>query len=145
MRKNARAFRLKSVLVALVLLSSVFLSSCLAGSADWIYSDLPGGYELWRLNSEAIKVVKPSVPGLGSSVVDSYVSYIAWDSDVIFAQREHAPRRRPESVSTYYVIEVNTGTVHSKLSEEEFFELAAQWGYTPDTIEWVRTTTLKPK
>ena len=132
-------------LILLLLLSSVFLSSCLAGSADWIYSDLPGGYELWRLNSEAIKVVKPSVPGLGSSVVDSYVSYIAWDSDVIFAQREHAPRRRPESVSTYYVIEVNTGTVHSKLSEEEFFELAAQWGYTPDTIEWVRTTALKPK
>ena len=142
-RKPARFHR--SLILLLLLLSTVFLSSCLAGSADWIYSDLPGGYELWRLNSEAIEVVKPSVPGLGSSVVDSYVSYIAWDSDVIFAQREHAPRRRPESVSTYYVIEVNTGTVHSKLSEEEFFELAAQWGYTPDTIEWVRTTTLKPK
>lgn len=144
MRKNARAFRLKSVLVALVLLSSVFLSSCFAGSADWIYSDLPGGYELCRLNVLSIIITKPNPVG-SDTVVDDYVSYIAWDSDVIFAQREHAPRRRPESVSTYYVIEVNTGTVHSKLSEEEFFELAAQWGYTPDTIEWVRTTALKPK
>ena len=144
MRKNARAFRLKSVLVALVLLSSVFLSSCFAGSADWIYSDLPGGYELCRLNVLSIIITKPNPVG-SDTVVDDYVSYIAWDSDVIFAQREHAPRRRPESVSTYYIIEVNTGTVHSKLSEEEFFELAAQWGYTPDTIEWVRTTALKPK
>lgn len=144
MRKNTRAYRLKSVLVSLVLLSSIFLSSCLAGSADWIYSDLPGGYELCRLNVLSIIITKPNPVG-SDTVVDDYVSYIAWDSDVIFAQREHAPRRRPESVSTYYVIEVNTGTVHSKLSEEEFFELAAQWGYTPDTIEWVRTTTLKPK
>ena len=131
-------------LVLLLLLSSVFLSSCFAGSADWIYSDLPGGYELCRLNVLSIIITKPNPVG-SDTVVDDYVSYIAWDSDVIFAQREHAPRRRPESVSTYYVIEVNTGTVHSKLSEEEFFELAAQWGYTPDTIEWVRTTTLKPK
>lgn len=131
-------------LVLLLLLSSIFLSSCFAGSADWIYSDLPGGYELCRLNVLSIIITKPNPVG-SDTVVDDYVSYIAWDSDVIFAQREHAPRRRPESVSTYYVIEVNTGTVHSKLSEEEFFELAAQWGYTPDTIEWVRTTTLKPK
>lgn len=131
-------------LILLLLLSSVFLSSCGAGSADWIYSDLPGGYELCRLNVLSIIITKPNPVG-SDTVVDDYVSYIAWDSDVIFAQREHAPRRRPESVSTYYVIEVNTGTVHSKLSEEEFFELAAQWGYTPDTIEWVRTTTLKPK
>ena len=131
-------------LVLLLLLSSIFLSSCLAGSADWIYSDLPGGYELCRLNVLSIIITKPNPVG-SDTVVDDYVSYIAWDSDVIFAQREHAPRRRPESVSTYYVIEVNTGTVHSKLSEEEFFELAAQWGYTPDTIEWVRTTALKPK
>ena len=131
-------------LVLLLLLSSIFLSSCFAGSADWIYSDLPGGYELCRLNVLSIIITKPNPVG-SDTVVDDYVSYIAWDSDVIFAQREHAPRRRPESVSTYYVIEVNTGTVHSKLSEEEFFELAAQWGYTPDTIEWVRTTALKPK
>lgn len=144
MKRNSRSYCLKAVLVSLVLLSAIFLTACGAGSADWVYSDLPGGYELCRLNVLSIILTKPNPVG-SDTVVDEYVSYIAWDSDVIFAQREYAPRRRPESVSTYYVIEVNTGTVHSKLSEEEFFELAAQWGYTPDTIEWVRTTQLEPK
>ena len=34
------------------------LTSCFAGLQDWIYDKLPNGYEIWRINSQDIALVK---------------------------------------------------------------------------------------
>lgn len=86
--------------------------------------------------------MKKTDDALGESVIDAYVSKVAWEDDFILAQQESDP---DSSTSTYfYIVDVNAEEVHGPLSESEFSEVCSQMQITVKDSDWIATLDLKP-
>lgn len=146
-RNFNRIFTISAILL-ISIVQAIILSSCMrigtfGGAGDWTYADLPGSYEIWRINTYEIALVIRSGEYIADNVVESYVSEIAWNSKCIFA------KQRPEVNSldleiSLYIVDVDSGEVHGPLSQSEFDDLIDSMDITLAEIDWINTESLKP-
>lgn len=145
--------RLQPIFLCAVILLLTFLSSCSedfnfgAGVGDWQFDGLPGNYEVWRGNRNTICLVKVKENGfLGTSIVDTYVSEIAYTSNYIFVQQVPPPEdtflRIDTSNPLYFILSVSDGVLEGPYSETEFEEAyeALELETEPD---WIKSTKLR--
>ncbi len=129
------------ILLLFISLQIFVLSSC--GAGDWHYSGLPGDYEIWRINSKTITLVKRTSDTGANSVIPSYVSEVAWDENFILAQRQPTSDSYNASVS-YYIVDVNSDEVHGPFTESEFHACAEDLQISLEDFEWSFVLSLKP-
>lgn len=145
--------RLQPMLLCAVVLSLGLLSGCFedfnfgAGVGDWQFDGLPGNYEVWRGNRNTICLVEVEENGvLGTSIVDTYVSKIAYTSDYIFAQQVPAPKDKRARIDTrnpvYFILSVSDGVLEGPYSETEFEE-AYEALELEEKPNWMKSTKLR--
>jgi len=90
--------------------------------------DLPGEYAVWAVDERSnAAIVEKKGGGLAGSVVPSMVFAYGWNDDFIIAKQH--PRHATEShridmsITHWYLIEVQTKTIHGPLTEDAFHEL----------------------
>ena len=98
---------LSTCCISLLILAQVFLLSSCAGAGDWSYSDLPGDYEIWRINSKEIVLVKKISDTGANKVVKAYVSKVAWNDNFILAQQQSDSDSLTSTIS-FYIVDVAT-------------------------------------
>ena len=140
MRHKAKFYRY--ALCWLISVQMFFLSSC-AGANDWAYSDLPKDYEIWRINTNEVALVKRISDTGADKVVPSYVSRIAWDENFILAQQQSDSDSTSQTIS-FYIVDVNSEDIYGPFSESEFNECAKQLPITIDESDWIVTSNLGP-
>ena len=135
---------LGAVVVILFLLPTIFaLLGGIPTRQDWTYDQLPGGYEVWILNSHQIDLLKDR-----ETVIGPYLSYIAWDGDFLFLQQVTLPEDWEvwdgvdDLPPRYYLVHTEREKVLGPY--EDFSELKAACeaeGISPPET-WTRTTEL---
>jgi len=93
--------------------------------------DLVNGYAVRApdvMEDSAVVKKKKGSPNIGIVVVPSTVFAYGWNDDFILAKRH--PRKKDRKVDTsithWYIVEVASGKVHGKLSEDEFNKLRTE-------------------
>ena len=118
--------KIKFVLMGAIIILSMILSSC-AGMADGRY-DLPGEYSIIYANTRSVDLCRDQkedgkVWG-ATSIVETYVSEIAYNDDYIFAKRVDVPEDINKDIDTsnpeYYLLVVETGLLSGPFSKKEF-------------------------
>lgn len=111
----------------------------LGGSGDWAYTDLPGEYEIWRINSKDISLIKKTSENGGDYIVGPYIAALCKDRRYIGLQRTEGPagEAREEAVPEYYIVDSADGAVYGPFSQEEYAAQCETLGFRPD--EWIRT------
>ena len=131
----------KKSIVCLALLPLLLLTSC-AGAGDWIFSKLPGNYEVWRMSAHVVRLVDRSSETGGSIVVDSFVSELWWNQDYILVQ--HKPEDTdPDSAISYYIVVVETGEVLGPLTKDAFDQEVLQQEIPLSEDIWISVWDLK--
>lgn len=144
--------QIRSIFFCAAILSVCLLSSCLddfnfgAGLNDWTFDQLPGNYEVWRINGRTIRLVEASETGGAYTVVDSYVSEIAYTSDYIFAQQVSVPEDNRTPIDTsnpvYFILSATDGVLDGPYSQEEFTSAYEALGLEED-LDWIKSTKLR--
>ena len=110
--------KLCAAALALVLLCG--LCGC-AGLGDWENAELPGAYEIWRVNGDTIGLVERVDETFGQYVVDSYIFRMAYDDDYIFVQQaESRSAAKNGGEALYYIVDVASGEVLGGYAQAEF-------------------------
>ena len=146
-RNFNRIFTISAILL-ISIVQAIILSSCMrigtfGGAGDWTYADLPGSYEIWRINTYEIALVIRSGEYIADNVVESYVSEIAWNSKYIFAKQRSEVNSLDLEISLY-IVDVDSGEVHGPLSQSEFDDLIDSMDITLAETDWINTESIKP-
>ena len=122
------------------------------GLGDWRFHGLPGNWEVWRLNGRQIDIVYVEQENLGGDpMAESYVSYVAWTDDFIFAQQVTLPEdwddrdEVDDLPPAYYLIDIKTHLTHGPYDNEADFLAACEEQNTGPLPDWIRTTKLPDK
>ena len=89
------------LLCALLIQAFLFwmMTHGLGGSGDWAYTDLPGEYEIWRINGEDISLIKKTSEYGGDNIVGPYIAAFCRDRRYIGLQRTEGPAGRSAAES----------------------------------------------
>ena len=137
---------MKKILLVFVLVLVCSLStSCTTTRGDWKYDDLPNDYSVWRTNSRRI-ILCHSYGTTASTIVDAYVSEIAYNNDYIFAKQVTVPEDSNKKIDTsnpsYYILVVETDELYGPYTEDEFNNKCEELEIS-EIPEWIKTTRLK--
>ena len=112
--------------------------SGLAGQGDWEYRSLPGAYEIWRINSEDISLVKVDKEddSHGHNVVGPYISAF-WYDDRYIVVKQYPGRSEGSYDKFYYCIDAETDDVYGPLDESGFSFLKTKLGIRIE--QWILT------
>lgn len=107
------------------------LGSC--GLSDWSYELLPGDYEIWRVNSHCIVLVRPvntTDTTAVDTIVDAYVWAFCYDDTFIGIQRLPVQsealdaqidiRSLDTSNMEYYLVDATNNTVYGPYSAQAY-------------------------
>ena len=135
-----------SRLAMTLLLISMILSAC-SGVGDWTVSNFPGGYSVWRINSDKVILCLPRENrSTAATVVETYVFELAFNDDYIFAKRADVPeggwRYMDKSNPDYYIVTVADRSCSGPLDETAFAE-ALQALELDEPPEWMNMQTLR--
>lgn len=112
---NARLFLLLLTFVTLI-------SAC--GTQDWIDDDLPGNFELWRINSKNISLCKDNGDGTTAEIiVGPYISSFAYNDDYIFLQQvDNLGDSKPNKdiMPNYYLLVIESESLLGPMNKAEF-------------------------
>lgn len=97
------------------------------GMGDWAYDRLPNGYEIWRLNSSNIQVVKES----GSIIIldgyvlefccnDSYIGIKHISTDEMISQKQADTKDLDTSNPEYYLIDAQNDAVYGPFTANDY-------------------------
>lgn len=111
----------------------------LGGSGDWAYSDLPGEYEIWRINSKDISLIKKASENAGDYIVGPYIAAFCRDQRYIGLQRTEGPAgdTQEEAAPEYFIVDSSDGAVCGPFSAEEYAAQCEALGFRPD--DWIPT------
>lgn len=133
-----------------VLSLSLLLSAC-SGTEDWEYDELPGDYEVWRINSKDISLCQPSEDGTtAQDIVGPYVDQIAFNERYIAAQQlrpmnsDDLKKSLDDWKRFYYLLDTDTGDLLGPFDEAAFQDACAKID-AEDFPQWIKTTDLKDK
>lgn len=151
MKQNGltNSFTCKKIYTAAVILflCTLLLCSC-AGVSDWTYSDLPGNYEIWRINSNTIVMVKRLDEYTNDSAIDGYVDAFCCNDIYIGVKRlpfETHSDEYPDNVFEmdfsnleHYIINTTTDEIHGPYTEEEYEARCEELG-VGKMCDWIKT------
>ncbi len=111
----------------------------LGGSGDWAYTDLPGEYEIWRINSEDVSLIKKTSDNGGDYIVGPYIAAFCKDQRYIGLQRTEGPAgdTQEDAAPEYYIVDSADGAVYGPFSSGEYAAKCETLGFRPD--DWIRT------
>ncbi len=126
--------------ITFVLTASFFilLSAGCAGSADWRYTNLPGGYELIRSSAKSINLAKADsqYEVLATNVVEGYISQFIVCGDYILVANEK------DDSTTFYLVNSKDDSVQEFESEADLFDAASECGITVEQ-NWIKTSDIE--
>lgn len=131
-------------LALLLLLIMIPLSAC-AGAGDWNYDDLPGNFEVWRVNGKNVSLVLANENGVtASTVVPTYVFEVGHTDRYIFAKQAEVSEDKVVNYSVvhYHIVDVNTAETFGPLDEQAFKEKLKELGIE-ETVEWIDLKAMK--
>ena len=111
----------------------------LGGSGDWSYRDLPGEYEIWRINSKNITLIKKTSEYGGHNIVGPYVMAFCRDQRYIGLQRTEGPAgdMQEEAAPEYFIVDSADGAVYGPYGAAEYAAQCEALGFRPG--DWIRT------
>lgn len=137
--------QIKIILMTICMLC--VLTSC-AGAGDWKFTELPKDYSIWRNNSRSISLCREVDETSANTVIEAYVSEIAYNESYIFAKQVSVPKDSREKIDTanpdYYIVVVDTEEVFGPYAKADF-DLKCVELEINDLPEWIVTTKLKNK
>ena len=147
MKPNGR----KALVLVEVVLLVLFLAAC-PGLSDWEYA-LPNGYEIIRVNSQAI-VFGKIVEGSFDQLINRYILAFCFNEQYIWLQRYPVDPNRPwedhlyiHEVDTtnpeYYLVDTVTEDIYGPYTMEEYGQKIEDLCVT-NMSEWIVTET-KPE
>ena len=129
------------LLCALLIQAFLFwmMTHGLGGSGDWAYTDLPGEYEIWRINGKNISLIKKTSEYGGDNIVGPYIAAFCRDRRYIGLQRTDGPAgdTQEDAAPEYYIVDSADGSVYGPFSSEEYAAQCEALGFRPD--DWIRT------
>lgn len=132
-----------------LLICSLFLCAC-PGFSDWTYTDLPGGYQIWHINSDCITVVRvfSEDSNDNESVIQEYVDAFCYNDTYIGIKRlpyDFDSDEYPDDVFEmdfsnleHYIIDASTHEVHGPYTEEEYAVRCEELG-VGEMCDWIKT------
>lgn len=113
---------------------------------DWSVP-LPGGYEIWRINSQSIVLVERFPDGYDQTVVTSYINAYWYDQRYIglwcaAGGADDLLGAAPEADS-FYLVDSLENTVHGPLDPDAYEELCLQLQLS-SFDQWIRTAPKVP-
>lgn len=132
--------RSKCLLCALLCCGMLLLTGC-PGLSDWIYSDLPGDYEIWKVNSTDICLNKD-----GKHVVERYIIAFCYNAQYIGVQRVPVDateeafdlQKLDTSCPEYYLVDSACNEVYGPYSGEEYQNKLSDLNVS-DMCQWMTT------
>lgn len=137
----------RKVAIALLLFFLLCLAGC-SGAGDWKASGLPGGYEVWRINSRMILLCmpEPDKEFMVKTVVPGYVFEVAYNDAFICAKRAEVPDDLDVKIDVsdpdYYIVDVAEGICHGPMEQAEFDAFCQAHEELTD-IRWQDMKTLR--
>lgn len=133
------------------ILSLILLCACVGpGASDWTYDELPGDYEIWRINSCSIVIGKSHGTSLDNAL-DDYIKAFCYNDDFIVVKAlkvdgslsidEQEDIISKAENAQYYIIDVQTGRVSEPYDIWELSEVSAKLK-VGKLCEWIETDTL---
>lgn len=117
-------------LIALIgiLILIVILTSCGAGWQDWEYDHLPNDYEIWRINSEDIVLMKNK--GSTERVINRYILEFCYNDSYIGIKKIMVDENIPyhevyieeldATNPSYFLVDTVNDTVMGPYTSEEY-------------------------
>lgn len=127
------------------LLTGILLLS--GGPGDWSYTQLPGDYEIWRVNSQTIVFGKENTTGSLQTVVDSFIlefccndtfiglKQVSLDPDLLY-ENEDILKTEPDA--NFYLIDGPQELVYGPYTQEEYLQ-QLQLLQTGPLGDWIST------
>lgn len=109
---------MKKIMICILCLA-VFASTVgCAGAGDYKSEPLIGGYEVWRISADDVKLVKPDETGtLAEEVIGPKVIKVCWNDRYICVQQR--PDEKDAEVC-FIILDTETGEVSGPFGEEEY-------------------------
>lgn len=114
------------------------------GMGDWVYDRLPNGYEIWRLNSSNIQVVK----GNGTTILDGYVLEFCYNesfigikhtsTDEMNSQRQAGTKNMDMLNPEYYLIDAQNDAVYGPWTADDY-QKQLETRQVRDMCSWIST------
>lgn len=114
------------------------------GMGDWAYDQLPNGYEIWRLNSRNIQVVK----GNGTVILDGYVLEFCYNESFIgikhistdegYSRGQSDTKNLDTSNPDFYLIDAQNDAVCGPLTADDY-QKQLQTRRIQDMCGWIPT------
>lgn len=116
------------------------------GMGDWAYDRLPNGYEIWRLNSSNIQVVK----GNGTIILDGYVLEFCYNESFIGIKhistdegnsRGQADTKNMDTSNPdFYLIDAQNDAVYGPLTADDY-QKQLETRQIQDMCGWIPTVS----
>lgn len=136
----------KIVSTILVLICVLLMCSC--GLSDWTYDNLPGGYEIWRVNSNHIELIKPDEYSGGQRRrIDQYVLEFCSNETYIGAmcrpyikveESKQEDFDLYDAKISYYLVDTSTDTIYGPYTLDEYEKRIEELGIK-NLSEWIKT------
>lgn len=129
------------------ILLALSTSAC-SGMGDWNVSGLPGGYEIWRINTRSVVLCLPDEesPYIAKNIIDPYVFELWYNDTYICAKQADVPddleKEIDKSNPNYYIVDVTDGICRGPLNEDGFYEVCQELGID-GSLEWMDLHTLR--
>lgn len=147
-------FKMFSLLAVGIICVLLFFSSLLGflpvgfgpgGMGDWAYDQLPNGYEIWRLNSSNIQLVKDG----GSTIIldgyilefcdnDSYIGIKYISTDEMISQGQAGVENMDTSNPEYYLIGSQNDAVFGPFTADDY-QNQLEIHQIHDMCDWIPT------
>ncbi len=144
---NAHGVDAHRLWIALTVVSLSSLACCFAMEGLAYEHDLVADYAVWAVDTRAWTAIveKISDSSSASTIVGPMVDAYGWNDDFIIAKQHPNPDLDSADVDTgvtnWFIVEVETGTVHGPLSEQEYVELRDELG-VPSELVFTRAVEL---
>lgn len=130
----------------LAVVTLCMLTSC-PGLQDWIYDELPNGYEIAHINSQDIELLKEE-DGLHIPKIDRYIKEFCYNDTYIGVKRLMIDESIPyESVKieefdqsnlSYYLVDTADDNIMGPYTDEEY-EAKINELDIQDMCDWIKT------
>lgn len=130
-----------AVLLLLCAVFYVYLLSHVGGAGDWAYRDLPGGYEIIRLNGSHIVLDRPNFKDGSRHVIKGYITAFCCEGPYIgvrqIAVDDRAHEVPEDGEVSYYLVDTAEDELRGPLTQEAYLRLCEELGI--GLSDWIPT------
>jgi len=146
---NKKFWLLMIVIILLISLPSCYMKERFYyafGSDDWDYTSLPGNYEIWRMNSRDIILVRIESNDSTSRIIERCIVAFCYNDSFIGVKQLEinndgtVVQSSDSAVFSYYLVDVANDLLLGPYSEEEYYSQILACNAGP-MCSWISTDT----